>query len=248
VAEYRMYLPLMAVIAGLVLGGERLLSLVRDAQARKGIAIVLVAGVGVALGVLTWMRNAEYATEITLWTRNLETRPEDAKAYMHLALTQEQLGDFDEAARLYETSIEKAYLHFLPEARQHWTSLLLLHGQFVKLGDPVFTIAPSVDEAYYLSILQADAGDPEGALLRVAAMEKRHPHLSPLKMLKSQLLAQMGRATEAETARAEALAIFPGYADWADAKTRWLQAPYFANPVGRRMAEAFAQQAALAAK
>jgi protein O-mannosyl-transferase len=247
VAEYRMYLPLMAVIAGLVLGGEWLLSFLPDARVRKTIAIALVAGIAMTLGVFTWMRNADYATEITLWTRNLVTRPEDAKAYMHLAMAHEQLGDFDEAARLYETSFEKAHLHFLPEAHQRWTSLQLLHGKFVKLGDPVFTIAPSIDEAYYLSILQADAGDPEGALLRIAALQKKHPHLSPLKMLEAQLLAEQGKAKESEAALAEALAIFPGYADWAQAKARmWLTTPYFANPIGRRMALAFAQQAVLA--
>ena len=84
-------------------------------------------------------------------------------------------------------------------------------------------------------------------MLRVAALQKQHPYLSPLKMLEAQLLAQMGKPKEAETALAEALAIFPGYADWAEAKARWLNAPYFANPIGRRMALAFEQQAALAA-
>ena len=162
VAEYRMYLPLVAVIAGLVLGGERLLAFIRDARVRKALAIVLVAGVGTGLGVVTWMRNADYATEITLWSRNLETRPEDAKAYMHLAIAHEQLDDFDGAERLYGTAIERAYMRFLPEASQRRTALLLLHGEFVKLGNPVFTIVPSIDEAYCLSILQADAGDPEG--------------------------------------------------------------------------------------
>ena len=170
VAEYRMYLPLVAVIAGLVLGGDWLLTFVRDARVRKTIAIVLVAGIGVGLGVVTWMRNADCATEITLWTRNLETRPDDAKAYMHLAMAQEQLGDFEEANQLYEKAIERAYMRFLPEARQRRTALLLLHGQFVKLGNPVFTIVPSIDEAYCLSIFRR----PTSAIRKGRCSASRH--------------------------------------------------------------------------
>ena len=80
-------------------------------------------------------------------------------------------------------------------------------------------------------------------------MEQRFPHLSPLKMLEATLLADLGRTKESEAAVAEALAIFPGYADYAQLKARtWLKTPYFANPIGRRMTLAFAQQAVLASR
>ena len=248
VEEYRMYLPLAAVIVGLVLGGERLLSQVRDPNMRRTIAIVLVLSVSTAFGIRTRLRNSDYATDITLWTRNLETRRDDSKAYMHLARAHEELGDYGEAEQLYRIAILKAEKRFLPEADQRLTTLLLLHGDMEGARRELpFAIGASLDTAYYDAILNADGGDMEGAMLRVAEMEQRFPHLSPLKMLEAQLLAEQGKTQESEAAIAEALAIFPGYADYAQLKARaWLKTRFFANPIGRRMTVAFAQQAVLA--
>jgi Flp pilus assembly protein TadD len=250
VEEYRMYLPLIAVIVGLVLGGERLLSHVRQPRMRQAIAIVLVVGVASALGVRTWLRNADYATDITLWSRNLETRRGDSKAYMHLAMAQEQLGEFVEAEEFYRIAILKAEGRFLPEADQRLTTLLLLHGDMAGANRELpFALGATVDTVYYDAILKADGGDAEGALLRITEMDQRFPHLSPLKMLEAQLLAELGKTQESEAAVAEALAIFPGYADYAQLKARtWLKTRYFANPIGRRMTLAFAQQAVMASR
>ena len=250
VEEYRMYLPLMAVIVGLVVGGEWLLSQVRNPTMQRTIAIALVLGIATALGIRTWLRNADYATDITLWKQNLETRPDDAKAYMHLAMAQEQLGEYGEAEQLYRIAILKAEKRFLPDADQRLTSLLLLHGDMVGVRRELpYAIGVSIDTAYYDTILNADGGDMEGAMLRVTEMEQRFPHLSSFKMLEAQLLAEQGRKQESEAALAEALAIFPGYADYALFKARtWLKTRYFANPIGRRMTLAFAQQAVLASR
>ena len=250
VAEYRMYLPLIAVVAGIVLGGEWLLSFVPNAGVRRAMAIVLVVGVASALGVRTWMRNADYATVETLWMRNLETRPDDARAYYFRGIAFEDEGRFAEAEELYRTAILRAYKQFMPDAEARLTTLLMLHGDEAGVNRSLrYAVGPSIDTEYYQAILKADLGDPAGAMMMLASLEQRSPHHSPFKMLAATLLAQEGRSAESEAALAEGLALFPDYAAYAELKARtWLKTPYFANPVGRRIALAYARQAVTASR
>ena len=249
VEEYRMYLPLAAVIAGLVVVGDRLLALLPHARLRQVVGVVLVVGLAAALGVRTRQRNADYETDITLWTRNLETRPDDAKANMHLAIARERLGEYAEAERLYRTAINQAWRQFLPSADQNLSALLLLHGNERTDWRNPFGFGPSLETRYYRAILQADRGDLGGAMLEVADLDDKLPRRSAIKMLAAQLLAELGRTKESEEALDEALAIFPGYGDYVLAKTKvWLKTPYFANPIGRRITLAFAQQAVMATR
>jgi protein O-mannosyl-transferase len=245
VAEYRMYLPLIAVVAGIVLGGEWLLSFVPNALVRRALAIVLVVGVASALGVRTWMRNADYATVETLWMRNLETRPDDARAYYFRAIAFEDEGRFAEAEELYRNAIVRAYKQFMPDAEKGLTTLLMLHGD-AAAGK---RLIPYLDNIYYHAILEADAGEAGDAMLAVAGLAERSAHHSPLKMLAATLLSQEGRSAESEAALAEGLALFPDYAAYAELKARtMLKTPYFANPVGRRISLAYARQAVAASR
>ena len=68
-------------------------------------------------------------------------------------------------------------------------------------SNPGSQAGPGLPESYFRS----DRERVLEAMLRVAALQKQHPHLSPLKMLESQLLAEMGKAQEAETKKMRAI-------------------------------------------
>ena len=76
-AEHRMYLPLAAVVAAVVLVLERIL-----------IRPIVVAGcaclVAAALGAATLVRNEAYRSELALWSDTVAKRPENARARNNL--------------------------------------------------------------------------------------------------------------------------------------------------------------------
>ena len=74
-AEHRMYLSLAAVMAALVIGGHALL------PRRLWLPVGLAAA---ALGFATWVRNADYRSEIALWSDTVAKEP--TNEYAHCAL------------------------------------------------------------------------------------------------------------------------------------------------------------------
>jgi tetratricopeptide (TPR) repeat protein len=83
IAEHRMYLPLAAVMVLAALGLFTLAAAAaRTSAGRIGLAASLVlAGV---YGVMTFHRNALYASEITLWADTAAKAPENPRARLHL--------------------------------------------------------------------------------------------------------------------------------------------------------------------
>ena len=87
-AEHRMYLPLAAVIATIVTGlyaiavraaaSERPSAAIRRAISTA--SVVIVAGVAIALGLLTRQRNLDYVNQEALWRDAVEKRPSNARA------------------------------------------------------------------------------------------------------------------------------------------------------------------------
>lgn len=78
IAEHRLYLPLAAVIPLVVAGGFFFIG-------RAATAIWLVAML--ALGVLTFARNAVYRSEESLWTTTVQAAPANSRAHYCLALS-----------------------------------------------------------------------------------------------------------------------------------------------------------------
>jgi len=96
-AEHRMYLPLAAIITGTVLGVYAL------ARQRGWWALgVLLPG----LALLTFLRNQDYRSELSIWSDTLEKCPGNLRARNEVANSLESLGRHDEAIAQFKISLQ----------------------------------------------------------------------------------------------------------------------------------------------
>jgi tetratricopeptide (TPR) repeat protein len=92
-AEHRMYLPMIAPIALIVIGGWTLLSRTDLGVCAAG--ILLTAALA-ALAARTFLRNREYQDARAIWQDNVALRPHNPRAHFNLGYT--ELGDGDPAS------------------------------------------------------------------------------------------------------------------------------------------------------
>ncbi|MEE8168928.1 MAG: tetratricopeptide repeat protein [Phycisphaerae bacterium] len=111
--EHRMYLPLAAFIAAFVLAADGALRAVAMRRPGAGGAaawrlarVVLIAGVAVALGVLTLRRNREYHSAVAMWEDVIEKRPRNPRGYVNLGMALNELGSFDQAKTRFRQAVE----------------------------------------------------------------------------------------------------------------------------------------------
>lgn len=83
--EHRMYLPLAAVVVFVLVGGYMVLAHRVATTRRSRWALAgLVGAVVLSLGIATYLRNATYATRISLWQDTLEKAPHNPRAWVNL--------------------------------------------------------------------------------------------------------------------------------------------------------------------
>lgn len=117
VAERRLYLPLISIVAIVVLAVDRCAAIARP----KGMRLRTLALASVTvpcllvLGSLTYLRNQDYRTQITVWEDAVAKRPANARAHNNLGIAlsregryAEATGHFLEAVRL-KTDYAEAY-------------------------------------------------------------------------------------------------------------------------------------------
>lgn len=100
VGEHRMVLPLAGVLALLLLGAHRVLRRVPGA-ATGGALLAAV----LALGVVTFQRNADYHSLLSIWQDTLDKRPNNTRAYEHLCDQYKADGRLDLAEEAYRKSL-----------------------------------------------------------------------------------------------------------------------------------------------
>jgi tetratricopeptide (TPR) repeat protein len=98
-AEHRLYLPLAAPIALVVLGAywlaaRRVPTPATSLRLSAGAAVVAVAG---GLGALTYARNADYADYDRIWSRTIAARPQNTRALNNYATSLMTQRRFDQA-------------------------------------------------------------------------------------------------------------------------------------------------------
>ena len=111
IAEHRMYLPLAAVLTGLVIGGFALGPAIRDRGllSRQQLRIVgmgLSACAIVAMGILTFHRNLDYRNAMSIWQDTIAKRPDHARAHNNLGAVLLARGRVDEAIVHCRKSLE----------------------------------------------------------------------------------------------------------------------------------------------
>jgi tetratricopeptide (TPR) repeat protein len=98
IAEHRMYLPLIPVVALAVVG------LFTKANKRAGLVVVVV--VASLLGWRTVRRNEVYRSAVALWEDTIRKRPGNARAYKELANVLDGAGRTSEALANYDKALQ----------------------------------------------------------------------------------------------------------------------------------------------
>ncbi len=186
IAEHRMYLPLAAVICGLVVGGflagrwlvrRGKISLL--ASQVMGGALTLLAGV--ALGILTFQRNVDYRSELSIWEDTVAKAPGNERAHYNLGKILGDCRRFDEAITQYRTALK---------------------------------IKPDYPEAYYnLGLALSECGRLDEAIVNYRKALEIKPVFAAAYNNLGAALAGRGQFDEAIASCRKALAIAPNDAD-----------------------------------
>lgn len=148
-AEHRMYLPLAAVLAAVLMGAYKLLG------RRSAIALLLAAP---ALACLTLQRNDVYKSAEALWSETLVRQPNNERAHNNLGNLLAKRGRFSEAIAHFQAAIRlkpsfaDAHLNRgnalrqagrAPEALSEYTAALHLNP---KLADAETALGETLDD------------------------------------------------------------------------------------------------------
>ncbi len=213
IAEHRMYLPLAAVIALVVLGAYRL-------AGRRIVVMYLALAVGA--GWLTFRRNEVYRSELALWSDTVVKSPENARARTNLGIALAESGRVADAAAQYQEAVR--IQPAIPVAQLNLCDALtrlgrpaeaLPHGEAAVRMDPGNASA-QVNLGLALVALDraAEAVSHYGEALRLQpSAADVHAHLGAA-------LLQLGRGTAAIEHYETALRLEPGRAQtWCDLAT-----------------------------
>jgi tetratricopeptide (TPR) repeat protein len=103
--EHRMYLPLMAVVAAVVLAGFIMLHRRPRGRPAPPYGVVIVLVLTLALGTLTHRRNAVYRSDISLWQDVVTRRPGNLRAHAALGEALARARRVPEAIERLEISV-----------------------------------------------------------------------------------------------------------------------------------------------
>lgn len=125
ICEYRMYLPLAAVLTGIVLGMYELSMrfLPRHPRRRHALSAALVVGSVAALGLATALRNADYHSNLSIWSDTVAKRPNNPRAHINLAKALARERRLDEAVAHLTYAIQLS-----PEAPEPYYNLAMVFG------------------------------------------------------------------------------------------------------------------------
>ncbi len=183
VAEHRMYLPLAAAIAGVVVGGFTLAGDFFGAQPRMREALTGTVSLGVALVLtnLTIQRNKDYRSEFSIWRDTVAKCPGNPRARTNLGFNLQQVGYLQEAIGQYEVALRL---------------------------DPDYA-----DAHLDLASVLLGLGRPQEAAVQCQETLRLMPHHIGARVNLGNALLQMGKVPEAAVEYEEALRLKPDFVE-----------------------------------
>ncbi len=219
--EHRMYLSLAAVVAGVVIGGwlvgQRLVErgTIRPLawQATSSTAAILA---GATLAILTFQRNADYHSEISIWRDTEAKAPGNARAYDCLGIALHDRGRIDEAIAQYEKSIELD--PDFPEIQSNLGAALADRGQLdeaIAHFRKALEISPNLGDVHKnLGKALASRGQMDEAIVHLRKAVEIEPLVAKFHLsLANALVQQKGQVDEIVAEYQKALEIDPDYAE-----------------------------------
>jgi protein O-mannosyl-transferase len=218
--EHRMYLPLAAVVTGVIAAGYFLGQwfVCRQKISLLGLQVVdisLVLCVAIALGIATFRRNIDYHSELSIWQDTVNKSPGNERAHNNIGGQLFHCQQIDDAMAHYQQA-----LNIRPEyADAHNNLGLALHarGQLdeaIAQYQKAIEIKPDYADAhYYLGNAQVSRGRVDEAIAHYQkALKIRPDHVDAHNNLGT-ALAGRGQIDEAIAHYQKALIIRPDYAD-----------------------------------
>lgn len=206
IVEHRVYLSLAAVVTLLVVAAEYFVG--RRARWALGPALL-------ACGLLTVQRNADYRSEIALWSDTIAKRPGNARAHYNLGHAFSVDGRFVEARREYLAALQLkpdyaeadnnlgnalSHLGRLPEAIGHYEEALRLRPDYANAH-------------YNLGCALVEAGRLPEAIASFEQSVRLQPTVAEVRYNLAGALAQAGRNPDALAEYASALQLRGDYVE-----------------------------------
>ncbi|HUI06611.1 MAG TPA: tetratricopeptide repeat protein [Verrucomicrobiae bacterium] len=234
--EYRMYLPLAAVVSVVVMG---LYSVV----GRQSLAVFAVMGIG--LGFLTWRHNWNYQNEIAMRIHAVAEFPNDPASHYYLGVAlgkvgriQEEIAQYEQALRIdadyapahyglgnisFRTgNVQQAIRHYeqalrvnpnFAEAQYNWGVALAQQGRVKEAvwhWEEALRIKPDYAEAHYnLGKALREMGKVDGAIEQYEQTLRIRPEYADAHFNLGNSLLQSGRINDAIGQYEQALRINP---------------------------------------
>jgi tetratricopeptide (TPR) repeat protein len=211
VAEHRMYLPLVAVIAAATL------TLATAIGARSRWLLIIAA---LALGLLTFQRNTTYRSALTIWRDTIAKRPDNARAFGELANALFTSGHLAASLPVYERALQ--LLPRYPKARHNYAGALAAAGRLDEAAahfELAIAQSPTLADAYYgLGNVRREQRRVPDALACYETALRLRPDFAMAHNNLANLLAAAGRTDEALAHYAAAVRAQP---DFPDAEYNW---------------------------
>ncbi|MFL6276113.1 MAG: tetratricopeptide repeat protein [Blastocatellia bacterium] len=220
--EHRMYLPLAAVVALIVIGGYAtgqmmLARLVQSETERRQLARSLAAGalavIVAALASLTFLRNTYYQSDIVMWADVVKKRPANARAHNNLGMFLAERGQYDEALAHFD---EACRLNPEDALAKNNLALTLFNQGRVADAIPLYREAlqrkPDYTDAHFnLGRALFAQGDLEAAKAQFIATTELDPAYAEAFFGWAIMLKKQGRAAEAVEPLRRAVALRPNW-------------------------------------
>jgi Flp pilus assembly protein TadD len=224
VAERRMYLPLAAVIALVVIGWHVVFRgicrrLGWETGRRRIVEVVVLAAMVATLAQLTVRRNDDYRSEVSLWTDVVAKRPGNARGHHNLGSTLATQGKLDEAIAHYREAIRirPDFRPDFPEAHNYLGIALARQGKLdeaIAHYSEALRINPAYAQAHNnLGAALATQGKLDEAIAHYSEALRINPAYAEAHNNLGVALATQGKLDEAIAHYSEALRINPAYAE-----------------------------------